>query len=162
MCILDFLFNWFCPEPDDEDDDEVETKESPTQKYKLKQSQISDCEKYFYNVLTKNFSSQYDIRPQVPLSSIIEKEKSFNREYQNELNRVIDFGIFDKETQQPILLIEINDKTHNTKNRYERDRKVASICENAGIKLITFWTKYDNKEFYIVNRIDKEIRSSKK
>lgn len=153
MGLLDFLCNLFGI--DDEDD--IDENDQP--KYTIKKSQISECEKYFYDILKKNFSKDYDIRPQVPLSSIIEKEKSFSREYQNELNRVIDFGIFNKETQEPLLLIEINDKTHNQSNRKDRDRKVQSICNSAGIKLITFWTKFDNKEDYIVNRVLKEINN---
>ena len=151
MGLLDFLCRILGV---DDDDEEVEEKDQP--KYTIKKSQMSDCEKYFYDILTKHFSSDYDIRPQVPLSSIIEKEKSFSREYQNELNRVIDFGIFNRETSEPLLLIEINDKTHNQSNRKERDKKVQFICNSAGIKLITFWTKFDNKEEYIVNRILKE------
>ena len=155
MCLLDFigwLFGW-----DKEVEEEIE--ETPKAKYTIKKSQMSEIEKYFYNVLTKHFSSTYDIRPQVPLSSIIVKEKSFPREYQNELNRVIDFGIFNRETQEPLLLIEINDKTHNQSSRKVRDKKVQSICESARIKLITFWTKFDNKEDYIVNRVTKEINN---
>lgn len=155
MGILDFLCRLFGIE----DDEDLEEEQPTTPKYKVKQSQITECEKYFYNVLTKHFSNKYDIRPQVPLSSIIEKEKSFSNEYQNELNRVIDFGIFNKETQTPLLLIEINDNTHTKSNRIARDKKVKSICESAGIKLITFWTKYDNKENYIISRINKELNS---
>lgn len=151
------FFDFLCDLFGIDDEEELEAKEKP--KYTIKKSQISECEKYFYNVLIKHFESNYDIRPQVPLSSIIEKEKSFSREYQNELNRVIDFGIFNRETQEPLLLIEINDKTHNQTSRKERDKKVQSICESAGIKLITFWTKFDNKEDYIVNRVTKEINN---
>ena len=152
MGLLDFLCTIFGV---DDYDEEVEEKEQP--KYTIKKSQMSECEKYFYDILTKHFSSDYDIHPQVPLSSIVEKEKSFSREYQNELNRVIDFGIFNRETSEPLLLIEINDKTHNQSSRKELDKKVQYICNSAGIKLITFWTKFDNKEDYIVNRVLKEI-----
>ncbi len=49
--------------------------------------------------------------PQVNLASIIKKEKDFPTQYQNELYRNIDFGIFDKDTMEVKLLIEINDKT---------------------------------------------------
>ena len=154
MGFLDFLCRLFGIE--DEEDFEEEKKQS---KYTIKKSQMSECEKYFYNVLTKHFASTYDIRPQIPLSSIIVKEKRFSKEYQNELNRVIDFGIFNRETQEPLLLIEINDTTHNQSSRKERDKKVQSICNSAGIKLITFWTKFDNKEDYIYNRVLKEINN---
>lgn len=154
MGLLDFLFNLFCPD----DNLEQNTNEEQKPNYKIKQSQITECEKYFYDIFKKHFSNNYDVRPQIPLSSIIEKEKNFSREYQNELYRVIDFGIFDKNTLRPLLLIEINDSTHSQKNRRERDTKVKSICDNAGIKLITFWTKFDNTETYIVNRINKELK----
>ena len=154
MCFLDFISALFGL---DKDDEELEGKEQP--KYTIKKSQMSECEKYFYDILTKHFSSDYDIRPQVPLSSIIEKEKSFSREYQNELNRIIDFGLFDKQTTTPLLLIEINDRTHHESKRIYRDQKVKDICEQAGIKLIAFWSEYSNTEQYIVERISKELNS---
>lgn len=122
-------------------------------KYKLKTQTITNNEMYFLNIINKHFSDKYLIKDQVPLSSIIEKEKSFKNEYQNELNRIIDIGIFNKQTTAPLLLIEINDSTHEQYERKQRDIKVKNICEQAGIKLITFWTNKENKEDYVVNRI---------
>ena len=150
MSFFDFLCDIFGV------DDEQEEIAKPN--YKIKSSQISDCEKYFYDIFKNEFCNKYEIRPQVPLSSIIEKEKKFDKEYQNELNRIIDFGFFDKDTLKPLLLIEINDKTHFQKNRKARDIKVKSICNNAGIKLITFWTQFDNTKEYIINRIKNELK----
>lgn len=118
-----------------------------------KKNLMTSIEKYFYNVLTKNFAEKYIVVPQVNLASIINKEKKYVSEYQNELFRNIDFGIFDKDTTAPLLLIEINDKTHNYKKRQYRDIKVQEICEQADIKLIKFYTEYSNKEDYIVKRI---------
>ncbi len=122
-------------------------------KYTKKESLTTECENKFYKILKDNFSEKYEIHPQVPLSSIIEKQKNFNKQYQNELYRVIDFGIFSKDSLKPLLLIEINDKTHKTKERIERDNKVKEICDIAIIELLTFWTEYQNTEKYIVNRI---------
>jgi len=129
--------------------------------YHKKEKTITANEKYFLNIIKANFSN-HDVRFQVPLSSIIEKEKEFEKQYQNELNRIIDIGIFDNETTTPLLLIEINDNTHKRKDRQARDIKVKNICEQANIKLITFWTEYDNEESYIVNRIKKAIEDSNK
>ena len=114
-------------------------------------------EQYFFNVINKAFSEKYLIMPQVNLASILNKEKQYPNEYQNELFRNIDFGIFDKETTAPLLLIEINDKTHNEKKRQYRDIKVKEILQNANIKLITFYTEYPNKEDYIINRIKENL-----
>lgn len=131
------------------------------QKYHIKSKTITDNEKYFLDIIKKHFGKDYEIRPQVPLSSIIEKEKDFEKQYQNELYRIIDIGIFNKETSYPLLLIEINDSTHKRKDRQNRDAKVKNICEQAGIKLIAFWTEYSNTEEYIFNRVNTNLRDSK-
>ena len=125
-------------------------------KYQSKQL-MSKYEKNFYEILSKNFAQDYIIMPQVNLASIIEKIKDFPTQYQNELYRNIDFGIFDKNSMKPLLLIEINDKTHNQPDRIKRDLKVKEICNQANIKLITFYTKYDNKPNYIISRVKKEL-----
>lgn len=130
--------------------------QSSKTKYQSKQL-MSEYEKYFYEILSKNFAQEYIIMPQVNLASIIEKIKDFPKQYQNELYRNIDFGIFDKNSMKPLLLIEINDKTHNQPDRIKRDLKVKEICNQANIKLITFYTKYENKPNYIVSRIKKEL-----
>ena len=93
--------------------------------------------------------------PQLNLASIINKEGNYK--YRNELFRNIDFGIFSKDYKELLLLIEINDKTHNNYNRRKRDIKVDNIVDNAGIKLIKFYSNYPNKKDYIKNRIREEI-----
>lgn len=135
----------------------VKQTQTEPQKYKSKKL-MTDCETYFYKIISEEFSDKYLISPQVNLSSIVDKVKDFPKQYQNELNRIIDFGIFDKQTLQPLLLIEINDKTHEQPDRIKRDKKVKEIVKNAGIKLITFYTKYDNKRDYVVDRIKKELK----
>lgn len=125
------------------------------QKYTLKNSLVTDCEMYFYKILENNFSAKYKIQTQVNLASIINKE--IDNKFINELFRNIDFGIFDKETLKPLLLIEINDSTHKNPDRYERDLKVRKILEESKIKLITFYTSYENKENYVTNRIIKSL-----
>ena len=157
--ILDFLFG-SCEEDNDDDiqkDIEISKDKNNNSKYEKKKI-MSDYEKYFYDILTENFSRKYFIMPQVNLASIISKEKNFPSEYQNELYRNIDFGIFDKKTMEVKLLIEINDKTHKQSNRIARDIKVKDICEKAEIKLITFYTNYPNKEEYVIDRIKNNLK----
>ena len=56
-------------------------------------------------------------------------------------------------------VIEINDKTHNTKKRKDRDLKVQKICDDVNVKLIKFYTSYPNERNYILNRVINEINS---
>ena len=85
--------------------------------------------------------------------------KEINNYYISELFRNIDFAIFDKDYKKVLLLIEINDKTHSSKKRMARDIKVERIVNQAGIKLIKFYSNYPNKKEYIKDRIKKQIIS---
>lgn len=121
-----------------------------------KKQLMTKYERYFYDILIELKSElNIEIMPQLNLASIINKEGNYK--YRNELFRNIDFGIFSKDYKELLLLIEINDKTHNNYNRRKRDIKVDNIVDNAGIKLIKFYSNYPNKKDYIKNRIREEI-----
>ena len=123
-----------------------------------KKSVITHYEKYFYDIFEKNFGNDYKIQTQINLASVV--EKNYQNKYRNELFKNIDFGIFDKETLETLLLIEINDKTHKSKERYDRDLKVREILNQSGIKLLTFYSSYPNKEEYIVKRVKEELEKN--
>lgn len=131
-----------------------------SQKQYESKSLLTNYEKYFYDIINGEFSNTYYIMPQVNLASIVKKIKEFPTQYQNELYRNIDIGIFDKTDMTPLLLIEINDKTHNNKNRIVRDNKVKEICKTANIPLITFYSNYPNKKDYIINRIKETLSNN--
>lgn len=114
---------------------------------------VTECEKDFLNIIDDNFGSKFRIVPQVPLSSIVDKNKTYFKQYQNELFRTIDIGIFDKRTFKPLLMIEINDKTHLREDRHERDLKVQQILSKANISLLIFYPSDCNNERYIVDSI---------
>lgn len=93
--------------------------------------------------------------PQVNLGAIINKDT--NRRYRTELFRNIDFGIFTKDYSKILLLIEINDNSHNKKDRIRRDKKVDEIVNKANIRLIKFYSNYPNKKEYVKERVKEEI-----
>ena len=115
---------------------------------------MTNSELDFFNKL-KFFENDYRVIPQLNLASVIKKIN--NNRYASELFRNIDFAIFTKDYSTLLLLIELNDKTHETKIRKRRDIKVRKICKDANIKLITFYTKYPNDETYVINRILNEL-----
>ncbi len=137
--------------------DSCEIKQDDVQQttYQQKESLVTEYEKYFYTILEENFGDIYKIQTQVNLASIIKKVD--NSKYQNELFRNLDFGIFEKFSLKPLLMIEINDSTHKNVNRYQRDLNVRKILEESNIKLITFYSGYENKKDYVVNRIKNEL-----
>ena len=121
-------------------------------------SLMTKYEKYFYNILIElKEELSIEVMPQVNLASVINKDT--NNKYRNELFRNIDFGIFTKDYEKLLLLIEINDKTHSNYSRKKRDAKIDSILSNAGIKLIKFYSNYPNKKEYVKKRIKDEINN---
>lgn len=118
---------------------------------------MSDYEFKFYKMLDE-LKTTYEIIPQINLASIVKKVN--NNKYYSELFRNIDFAIFSKDCKELLLLIEINDKTHNDPKRKDRDLKVQKICSDINVKLIKFYTYYPNEKDYVINRIKKEIESN--
>ena len=82
---------------------------------------MSNYEFKFYKIL-EELKEEYEIMPQINLASIIKKIN--NNKYYSELFRNIDFAIFSKDYKELLLLIEINDKTHNELSRKDRDLKI--------------------------------------
>lgn len=131
----------------------IETEQKEQFKIYKRKEFMTPSELIFYQTL-KALEPEYKVIPQVNLASIIKK---VNKGYINELFKNIDFAIFDNEFKKVLLLIELNDSTHNQINRKDRDLKVKKICNDANIKLITFYTKYPNEREYVINRIKGEI-----
>ncbi len=117
---------------------------------------MTQYELEFYNKI-KELESKYKIVPQINLATIIKKA---NKGYINELFKNIDFAIFSNDYKKILLLIEVNDNTHNQNKRKDRDLKVKKICGDAKIKLITFYTKYPNEKNYVIKRIEEEIEKT--
>ncbi len=125
--------------------------ENQTYLYNVKSSIITNREKQFFNCIKAVIPQGYVVVPQANLATFI--YKTDNSKYHNELFRNVDFLIVDS-NYKPYIVIEINDETHNDKKRKERDEKVQKICAEAGIEIITLWTKYGVNPEYIKSRID--------
>lgn len=122
--------------------------------YELKDSLMTKSELSYYNAIVKALPDGYHLQPQVNLASVI--NRTDNSKFHNELFRNIDFLILTS-SFKPVAFIEINDPTHNDSSRIKRDIKVKEICEEAGISIITFWTKYGVNQDYIDKKINEAI-----
>ena len=107
--------------------------------YELKNCIMTKNEISYFHAIMKSLPNGYHLQPQVNLASVI--NRTDNSKFHNELFRNIDFLILSSDFK-PIAFIEINDSTHNDPSRIKRDQKVKEICEEAGISIINFWTKY--------------------
>ena len=106
----------------------------PKNKYKKKESLMSVPERALYYQLLETVGAEFDVFPQLALVTLVDK---IDASYRNELFRVVDFGLFDKRNNRPLLVIELNDASHNRDDRKLRDEKVKCILHRAGLKLLT-------------------------
>ena len=121
----------------------MKKKKKPTEIWTYtKKTLMTKTEMRYFEMIQKA-AEGYNVVPQVNLAAILQKHGDFK--YQNELFRNIDFGVFD-EHYNVVILIEINDPSHNRKDRQERDEKVRNLCESVGIPLVEFWTKDKHKQ----------------
>ena len=121
---------------------------------------MTQAEYNFYNKI-KVLENKYNIVPQINLAAVIEKRvPNKKRVFYNDLFHNIDFAIFNNNYTKLLLLIELNDQTHNRPDRKKRDENVKNICNEAGIKLITFYTNKPNDSEYVISRINNEISNN--
>lgn len=119
----------------------------------IKKPLMTDTEKIFYERLKTIFKGIYTIQPQIALRSIVDNTERY---YASELHRYIDFGLLD-DKENVVALIELNDRTHLTQKRHDRDMKVAQICSEAGIPLITFWANNEYTDNVILYKVSSNI-----
>ena len=116
-------------------------------RYATKKSLMSEVERaLYYRLLTYKIG---EVFPQVSLVSIVDKLTA--QSYRNELFRTVDFVVCDARTNKPVLVIELNDASHNRDDRKLRDEKVRCILERARLPLCTL-TLDD------MNLTDKDLR----
>lgn len=113
--------------------------------YKKKKSQITQAEMVFYKALKEVVQDRYDIQRQVVISSIIDVTSEnivdhrtgrwFNPERSKIDRKTIDFVLFNKETLEPYMAIELDDISHELPLREKRDHFVDTIMERVGLKI---------------------------
>lgn len=126
--------------------------------YEVKGSFITPVEIQYLKVIKNLLPKGYYVQSQINLASVIVKRDT--AKYHGELFRNVDAGVFDA-NHHPIFLIEINDSTHKSRQRSERDIKVKNICEEAGLPLVVLWTSYGVNEDYIKKKLELAFEESK-
>lgn len=108
--------------------------------YVLKRNLMSPAERSFFGVLEQvTDSSKYYLFPQVSLGNLVDVEKG-TRPYQTHRNRVdrksVDFVLCDRSTLSPVLAVELDDASHERKDRQERDAFVDGVLAKVGLPLL--------------------------
>lgn len=121
-----------------QDDEERKTGEVKYP-YRLRDDFLSPAEQNFYRVLQTATEDWATIAPKVSLDDLFYAQTgdySQNRVYRNKIDRKhVDFLLCDPQTVRPILGVELDDSSHQRKDRQERDRFVDGVFSAAGLPI---------------------------
>lgn len=129
--------------------------DKPISQYPYKKVKVmTETERKFYEQIKPSINENYILLSKVRLWDIIDttaKEKQYI--YTNKIkSKHIDFLITNKEAE-PIIAIEIDDKSHEQAKRKDSDEFKNKAFEAAGIKLI----RVKPQKVYDINKIINEI-----
>ena len=106
--------------------------------YRLRKNFLSAAELAFYRVLEQAVGQTYSINNKVRLWDLLYVPRQDNsRSYENKISsKHVDFLLCDSVTMQPILAIELDDSSHDRKERKDRDAFVDQAYTAAGLAVL--------------------------
>lgn len=102
---------------------------------------MSRTEAEFFKRLNLIVNERYFVFPQVHLSALFDhrvKGQDWRIAFRHINGKSVDFVLCDKVTLQPVYAIELDDSTHNRRDRVERDLEVERIFREAQLPLVRF------------------------
>jgi len=136
-------------------------------KYETKEYLQKPSEHRFYKVLNdcvRKYSPEVHVVPQVQLSRIIDHKCDLKGHdcdmhfYKGFGLYSFDYVLFDK-SFRPLVAVELNDISHLTKKRSQRDNYVQRICADAKLPLVTFPVSRAYDEDEIIKKIQSKFRN---
>lgn len=128
--------------------------------YQKKTWLLTRAEREFFSVLERVVAGQYYIFPQLALDKIVmlDGKGSLKGGYRNKIDqKSVDFVLFDKQNISPILVIELDDYTHQRPDRQTRDGFVDRVMNHCGIAILH--AKSTNNEAELRLQISAKINS---
>jgi len=117
-------------------------KPSAQYHYRRKDFIMTKAENDFFDVINRAVGNNYYVFPQVHLSEFLDHRVKNGQNWQHALHYInqksVDYVVCDKQYRRPLLAIELDDWSHNSELRRERDANVERILQEAGIPLLRF------------------------
>lgn len=126
--------------------------------YELQGPLFTPAERSFLGVLNSVLKDNADILGKVRVADILKPKKGLSRsDWQKAFNKIsskhFDFVVCNKKDLSVLCVIELDDKSHNTKKRKERDAFLEKACEAASLPLI----QIPAKTGYSLDEIKKQL-----
>lgn len=111
--------------------------------YSRRRYLMTQAENSFFKMLTEAVGTHANVFPQVRLSALLFRTQGIERRYWHAaLARInqksVDYVLCNKVTGEILLVIELDDPTHDTSIRQKRDAEVNEMLEEAGVPFLRF------------------------
>jgi hypothetical protein len=121
--------------------DKIDTEIKPTVSYhyRRKDFMMTKAENDFFNSLIEILGNEYYVFPQMHLSTILDhkvKGQNWNAAFKHINQKSVDYVVCNRQYRRPILGIELDDWSHDTDLRKQRDVNVDYIFKESGIPLL--------------------------
>lgn len=146
---------------------EVEKRNEQETKYKrhpyiAKDRIVTPAESQLFHYIENFFRENIRVFPKVRLADIIDidtRMKYSKYDFYKICNKHVDFAICDGNTLDLICIVELDDFTHDSDNRQERDTFVNQVLYDCKIPIIRIKTNIDKISGRDMERIDFFIKS---
>lgn len=134
---------------------------TPTSAYLTKRLILSPTEQKFYEVLSQGLGSQFMILMKVRVADVLQPGNAVSKsEWTSAFNRIeskhFDFLLCSQNSYEIIAAIELDDNSHQLRNRIKRDKFLNSACESANFALI----RVTARQVYSVQEIKSAVLNS--
>lgn len=129
--------------------------------YRQSGNLFSPAERSFLGVIDQAISDKYRVFGKVRVADIINPAKGMSRKnWQIAFNKIaakhFDYVLCSKDKLAVIAVIELDDKSHNSKRSQKRDLLLKNACNSAGLELIRFKAKSS----YQIQAVREKIETS--
>ena len=129
--------------------------------YKKKDYLLSAAERSFYEVLCSVVDNQLHVFPKVRLMDLVYLPKG-TENWQRHKNRVIskhvDFVLCDRQNIAPVLVIELDDASHEREDRRERDTFLDKALATASLPILHVAAKRSYAPKELAELIQQKLR----
>ena len=142
---------------------ELELAAAVLPEYRQSKSLFTFRERAFFQALLEDVSSQYAVFAKVRLGDIIwlANEPENRKHHINQLLcKHFDFLLCEKGTYKPLLVIELDDSSHDKYEHHERDEFKGKVCEAIGLKLWRPRVQQDYRKGFIAEQVRSLIQGT--
>jgi hypothetical protein len=138
--LIALIEGWLGGEDDETEPGPASRKTGLSYPYRMHDSFLTPAERDFYRVLAPAVADWAVVFAKVRLGDLFKTVTPDRKEWYRARNRIerkhVDFVLVDRETLQPLLGIELNDRSHQRKDRQERDQQVVRTFAAAELPLV--------------------------